>query len=112
MSFLHFHYRLFFSYGPQRNNRISVLKEFVGLKLVYNAVNFSFLKPLISYLAQIVLMTTKSKRVMLAIRTVVAAMIVSVGVLSFPLSMANAQQSDTIMGTVASIQNGKDGKPA
>jgi hypothetical protein len=47
-----------------------------------------------------------------AITTVVAAMIVSVGVLSFPLSMANAQQSDTIMGTVASIQNGKDGKPA
>ena len=38
--------------------------------------------------------------------------LVAVVVLSFPLSMANAQQSDTIMGTVASIQNGKDGKPA
>ena len=49
---------------------------------------------------------------MSAITTVVAAMIVSVGVLSFPLLMANAQQSDTLMGTVASIQNGKDGKPA
>ncbi|HEY6163982.1 MAG TPA: hypothetical protein VIW25_03660 [Nitrososphaeraceae archaeon] len=57
-------------------------------------------------------MTTQSKQMMLAITTVVAAIIVSVGVLSFPLSMANAQQSDTIMGTVASIQNGKDGKPA
>ena len=57
-------------------------------------------------------MTTQSKRVMPAMTTVVAAMIVSVGVLSFPLSMANAQQSDTVMGTVASIQNGKDGKPA
>jgi hypothetical protein len=40
MSSLHFHHRLFFSYGPQRNNRISVLKEFGGLELVYNAVIF------------------------------------------------------------------------
>jgi hypothetical protein len=38
--------------------------------------------------------------------------LVSVVVLSFPLSMANAQQSGTIIGTVASIQNRKDGKPA
>ena len=42
----------------------------------------------------------------------IGAMIISVGALSISLSMAAAQKSDTEMGTIASVQNGKDGKPA
>jgi hypothetical protein len=36
---------------------------------------------------------------------VLAAMIVSVGVLSFPSSIVNAQQPGTLTGTIASLQN-------
>ena len=62
------------------------------------------------------LMMTKNNRQALPVKpsiiAVIGAMILSVGALSIPLSMANAQKSDTEMGTIASIQNGKDGKPA
>lgn len=61
-------------------------------------------------------MITKNNRLALPVKpsiiVVIGAMILSVGALSIPLSMANAQKSDTEMGTIASIQNGKDGKPA
>ena len=46
-----------------------------------------------------------------SILVLIGAMIISVGALCIPLSMAAAQKSDTEMGTIASIQNGKDGKP-
>jgi hypothetical protein len=61
-------------------------------------------------------MITKNNRLALPVKqsiiVVVGAMILSVGALSIPLSMANAQKLDTETGTIASIQNAKDGKPA
>jgi hypothetical protein len=60
-------------------------------------------------------MITKNNGLALPLRpsilVLIGAMIISVGALCIPLSMAAAQKSDTEMGTIASIQNGKDGKP-
>lgn len=67
---------------------------------------------LISYFTHILYSMTKNTLIMPTLTAVLAAMIVSVGVLSFPLSIVNAQQSGTLTGTIASLQNGKDGKPA
>ena len=58
---------------------------------------------------------TKTQDKKLTSATVVAAVTVSMlmtAAVSSGLTMASAQKPDNLFGTIASIQNGKDGKPA